>query len=129
MSIIRVAIAEDHREMRVALRLLLRLANDMEILGEAANGQEAVDGVKQLQPDVLVMDIQMPVLDGWAATGQILALGLPTQVILISLNRGRYIASKAAEAGAKGFLSKDYLATSLLPAVRVVYQGGKFFEE
>ena len=129
MSMIRVAIAEDHPEMRVALRLLLRLARDMEVVGEVANGQEAVDCVKQLQPDVLVMDIQMPVLNGWAATRQILVLGLPTSVILISLNRGKYIASKAAEVGAKGFLSKDYLPTSLLPAVRAVYQGGKFFEE
>ena len=129
MSMIRVAIAEDHPEMRVALRLLLRLARDMEVVGEVANGQEAVDCVKQLQPDVLVMDIQMPVLNGWAATRQILELGLLTGVILISLNRGKYIALKAAEVGAKGFLSKDYLPTSLLPAVRAVYQGGKFFEE
>jgi DNA-binding NarL/FixJ family response regulator len=129
MSIIRVAIAEDHLEMRVALRLLLRLSKDVEIVGEADNGQEAVECVKQLQPDILVMDIQMPVLDGWAATLQILELGLPTQVILISLNRGRYIASKAAEVGAKGFLSKDYLPTSLLPAIRAVYLGGKFFDE
>jgi DNA-binding NarL/FixJ family response regulator len=129
MSIIRVAIAEDHLEMRVALRLLLRLSKDVEIVGEADNGQEAVECVKQLQPDILVMDIQMPVLDGWAATRQILELGLPTQVILISLNRGRYIASKAAEVGAKGFLSKDYLPTSLLPAIRAVYLGGKFFDE
>jgi DNA-binding NarL/FixJ family response regulator len=88
-----------------------------------------VDCVKQLQPDVLVMDIQMPVLDGWAATRQILELGLLTGVILISLNRGKHIALKAAEVGAKGFLSKDYLPTSLLPAVRAVYKGGKFFEE
>jgi DNA-binding NarL/FixJ family response regulator len=129
MSMIRVAIAEDHPEMRVALRLLLRLAKDMEIVCEAANGQEAVDCVKQFQPDVLVMDIQMPVMDGWAATRQIFALGLPTRVLLISLDRGRYIASKAAEVGARGFLSKDYLATSLLPAVRAIYQGGNFFEE
>jgi DNA-binding NarL/FixJ family response regulator len=129
MSIIRVAIAEDHAEMRVALRLFLRLSKDVEIVCEAGNGEEAVDCVKQLQPDILIMDIQMPVLDGWAATQQILALGLPTQVILISLNRGRYIASKAAEVGAKGFLSKDYLPNSLLPAIQVVHQGGKFFEE
>jgi DNA-binding NarL/FixJ family response regulator len=129
MSVIRVAIAEDHLEMRVALRLFLRLSKDVEIVGEAGNGEEAVDCVKQLQPDVLVMDIQMPTLDGWAATRQILELGLPTHVILISLNRGRYIASKAAEVGAKGFLSKDHLPTSLLPAIRAVYQGGKFFEE
>ncbi len=129
MSIIRVAIAEDHLEMRVALRLFLRLSKDVEIIGEAANGEEALDCVKRLQPDVLVMDIQMPVLDGWAVTRQILELGLPTQVILISLNKGRYIASKAAEAGAKGFLSKDYVPNSLLPAIRAVSQGGKFFEE
>jgi len=129
VPVIRVAIAEDHPEMRVALRLLLKLSSEMELIWEGSNGQEAVDRVKELQPDVLVMDIRMPVLDGWKATRQILNLGLGTAVILISSYSGPEIARISAEIGAKGFVSKDDLAASLLPAIRAVYQGETFFGE
>src|SRR6185436_4775253 len=101
---IRVAIADDHPEMRVALRLLLSMNKEIEIVCMTSNGQEAVDCVKRLQPDVLVMDIRMPVLDGFAATQQLADLSLPTRVILISTEIGGYIARRAAAVGAKGFV-------------------------
>jgi len=71
---IRVAIADDHSELRLALRLLLSLYRNFEIVCEASNGQEALECVKEVQPDVLVMDIQMPGLDGFESTKQIVAL-------------------------------------------------------
>jgi DNA-binding NarL/FixJ family response regulator len=126
---IRVALADDHPELRLALRLLLRLSDKMELVCETSNGQDALDCVTSLQPDVLVIDIQMPVLDGLAATKQIIDLALPTRVLIISLTRGSFIVRKAAEAGAKGFLAKDDLATYLLPAIEAVHRGEFFFRE
>jgi DNA-binding NarL/FixJ family response regulator len=126
---IRVALAEDHPEMRVVLRLLLRISQDTEIVCEVSDGRESVDCVKRLQPDVLVMDIRMPGLDGYEATKQITDLSVPTRVILISSYRGSSIISQAVAAGAKGFIPKDELATSLLPAIEAVYRGEEFFVE
>jgi len=126
---IRVAIADDHAEMQVALRLLLSFSADVEVVGAVGNGQEAVECVKQLQPDILVMDIQMPVLDGLEATRQITRLAVPTRVILISIYRGSYIVRQARAAGAKGFLPKDDLPISLRQAVKAVHQGEEFFVE
>jgi DNA-binding NarL/FixJ family response regulator len=124
---IRVAIADDHPEMRVAVRLLLSISNEMEIVCVTNNGQEAVDCVKQLQPDVLVMDIHMPVLDGFEATKQIIGLSFPTRVILISTYTGHFIAMQAAAVGAKGYVPKDDLTTLLLSAIETVHRGELFF--
>lgn len=126
---IRVAIADDHPEVLLALRLLLRLSDEIDLICEARDGQEALDCVIQLQPDVLVIDIQMPVLDGLAATKQIVDLALSTRVLVISLSRGSFIARLAAAAGAKGFLAKEDLPESLLPAIQAVQRGELFFKE
>src|SRR5687767_14065970 len=111
---IRIAIADDHPEMRVVLQLLLRLSKDVELVCEASNGQEALDCVQRLQPDVLVMDIHMSVLDGFAATQHITDARLRTRVILISSEIGSLIFWQAAYAGAQGFVPKDDIATALL---------------
>jgi DNA-binding NarL/FixJ family response regulator len=126
---IRVALSDDSPEMRVTLRLLLGLSKNIEVLCEASNGQEAVDCVKRLQPDVLVMDIRMPVLNGFEATKQIVDLQVPTRVILISSDVGSFIAEKAAAVGAKGFVPKDDVARSLLLAIETVHRGELFFME
>ena len=126
---IRVAIADDHAELRLALRLLLSIFKDIEVVCEAGNGQEAVDYVKHLQPDVLVMDIQMPVLDGFGATKQIVELSVPTRVILMSTYKGMIIAREAADAGARGFVPKDDIAEWLHTAIETVHHGEVFFIE
>ena len=126
---IRVALCEDHPEMRVALRLLLKLSKDIELVCEAGNGQEAVDCVKRLQPDVLVMDIRMPVLDGLAATQQITNLSVSTRVILISTDIGKFVVKQAVAVGAQGFVPKDEVGTLLLSAIEAVYRGETFFME
>ena len=126
---IRVGLADDSAEMRVTLRMLLSLSKDIELVCEASNGQEAVECVKSLQPDVLVMDIQMPVLDGFAATKEITELSVPTRVILISTDIGNFIVRQAAAVGAKGFVPKDEVAKSLLPAIETVHRGKTFFVE
>ena len=126
---IRVALADDHPEMRVALRLLLSLSKEIEIVCDASNGEEAAECVKRLQPDVLVMDIHMPVMDGFAATRQLTDLSVSTRIILISTYRGSFITRHAASVGAKGFVPKDEVAKSLLPAIKTVHRGETFFVE
>src|SRR6185436_11865904 len=126
---IRVALSDDSPEMRVTLRLLLGLSKNIEVVCETNNGQEAVDYVKNFQPDVLVMDIRMPVLNGFEATKEIVDLAVPTRVILISSDLGSFIAKQAAAVGAKGFVPKDDVATSLLLAIETVHQGEQFFIE
>jgi DNA-binding NarL/FixJ family response regulator len=126
---IRVALSDDRPEMRVTLRLLLGLSENIELVCETSNGQEAVDCVKSFQPDVLVMDIRMPVLNGFEATKQIVDLPVPTRVILISSDGGSFIAKKAATVGAKGFVPKDDVAESLVLAIVTVHRGELFFME
>ena len=126
---IRVAIADDHPEMRVALRLLLNLSNSIEIICETSNGQEAVDCVKNLEPDVLVMDVRMPTLNGFEATKQIVDLSSKTRVILMSADKGTTMAKNAASVGAQGYLPKDNLAETLLNAIEIVHRGESIFVE
>lgn len=126
---IRVAITEDHPEMREALRMLLSLSGDIQLVSETDNGQEAVDCAKRIQPDVLIMAIHMPGVDGFAATKQIADLPIHTRVILISLDNGSYILKQAAAAGAQGFVAKDNAARQLLSAIKAVHQGQTYFVE
>ena len=126
---IRVALSDDSPEMRVSLWLLLSLSKNIELVCETINGQEAVECVRRLQPDVLVMDIHMPVLDGFEATKQITDLAVSTRVILISSDIGSFIARKASSFGAKGFVPKDDVAKLLLLAIETVHRGETFFME
>ena len=126
---IRVAFADDHAEMRTALRLVLRRSPGMELICEACDGQEALECVHRLRPDVLVMDIWMPVEDGLAATELIRELTVHTRVLLISSNLGSFVARKAREAGARGFVPKDELAKLLIPGIEAVHRGETFFLE
>lgn len=126
---IRVAIAEDHAEMRTALRLLMRLSNNIELVCEPCDGQEAIECLERFHPDVMVMDIRMPILDGLAATKLIRKLGFETPVLLISSYTGGYIIMKAREAGAQGYVPKDDIGKLLLPAIQTVHAGETFFIE
>ena len=123
----RVGLAEDHAELRTTIRLFLGLSKNVEVVFEAKNGREAIDAVQQHQPDVLVMDVRMPELDGLAAARQIANLSLPTRVILITSFKGPGIVQAVIDAGAHGFVSKDDLIELLPLAIETVGQGGRFF--
>ncbi len=126
---IHLAIAEDHREMRAAIRLLLRLSPNIDVVCEASTGQQAIEHVQQHQPDVLLMDVFMPGLDGLKATRQITDLSLPTRVILISFGERRAFIKAAISAGAWGYLPKHNLIESLLIAIETVHRGDRYFPE
>jgi DNA-binding NarL/FixJ family response regulator len=121
---IRVGVADDQALVRGGFTVLLRSADDIDVVGEAANGMEAVELVSHEQPDVMLMDIRMPEMDGLEATRRIVAAGqISTRVlILTTFDLDEYVFS-ALEAGASGFLLKDTHPEELLNAVRVVAEG------
>lgn len=120
---IRVVIADDHHLVRQGICRLIESVDDIEVIGEAATGREAVELVEKLEPEVVIMDIGMPRLDGGQATEQILSLNLPTQVVILSMHSDPVLAQQLLRQGAKGYLLKDSLAEELPLAIRAAFQG------
>lgn len=120
---LRVLLADDHTLVRQSLSKFLQAQNDFEVVGEAQDGSEAVDLAKTLQPDVIIMDISMPNLNGFDATRQILSDHSKTKVIGLSMHTGKRWVAEMFRAGALGYLSKDCDFDELLDAVSRVTAG------
>ena len=106
---IRILLADDQSLLRMGFRAFLEREADLEVVGEAGNGQEALSMTRALEPDVVLMDVRMPVLDGIEATRQIVASGSPSRIlVLTTFDLDEYVYS-ALRAGASGFLLKDAL--------------------
>jgi DNA-binding NarL/FixJ family response regulator len=122
---IKVLLADDQELVRTGFRLLLEVEDDITVVGEAADGAEAVELARRERPDVVLMDIRMPVLDGLQATRQLAAMrGLEqTRVLILTTYDTDTYVYEALEAGASGFLLKDSGPTELLHAIRVVAAG------
>lgn len=127
MKRIKVLLAEDHTIVREGFRKMLELEGDFEIVGEAQDGRQAVALVKKLQPDVVVMDIAMPLLNGLEATRQLLKLFPATKVLILSAHSDDAYVNNATEAGARGFLLKQTSAHDVCRALREIQQGKTFF--
>jgi DNA-binding NarL/FixJ family response regulator len=122
-SAIRVLVVDDQALVRGGFRVLVDSAADLEVVGEAENGHQAVELVRELEPDVVLMDVRMPVLDGLAATEAIAEMGLHTRVLMLTtFDLDEYVFG-ALRAGASGFLLKDTPPADLLAGIRVVAQG------
>jgi len=121
--VIRVAIADDQELVRGGVRLILEGEADMQVVGEARNGDEAIELVKRERPDVLLLDIRMPGQDGIAAARQILAEGIPIRVLMLTtFDLDEYV-YEALRAGASGFLLKDMSGEDIVSAVRQAARG------
>ena len=120
---IRVVVADDQTLVRAGFRLILDSRDDLEVVGEAADGATAVDVVAELVPDVVLMDVRMPVLDGIGATKRIVTAGLPTRIIILTTYDLDEYVYAALAAGASGFMLKDVRPAELAEGVRVVAHG------
>ena len=126
MKKIRVLIADDHSVVRVGLRTLLESEPDMMVVGQAGNGAEAVAAAQELRPDVVVMDISMPEMDGLEATRRIRALCPATQIVILTVHAQERYLFPVLKAGGSGYVLKSTVDTELVNAIRIVAQGGAF---
>jgi len=120
---LRILVVDDHNLMREGLRLLAERNPDMTVVGDAADGRSAVRLAKELAPDVILMDIGMPDLNGIEATRQILATAPNTHILVVSMHCDKRIVPEAIKAGALGFVPKDADAEELMTAIRTVAEG------
>jgi len=127
MRKIRVLLADDHKLIRSGLRLLLEQQPDLTVVGEANDGRETVAMAKSLKPEVVVMDIGMPSLNGIEAALQITQANPDICVVMLSMHADESYVLRALKAGAKGYLLKDSAESDLIKAVHVVAEGKSFF--
>ncbi len=126
---IRILLVEDHAMVRAGLRALLERAEDIKIIGEASNGQEAIEMSLALKPDMLVMDIMMPRLNGIQAAEQLRALKLPASILLLSMYSDEGLIHQAMHSGVKGFVLKTSVSEELLQAIHAVARGETFLSK
>ena len=126
MKKIRVLIVDDHTLVRDGIRALLALASDIEVAGEAENGKEALEKVKQLVPDVVLMDLAMPVMGGLEATRRIRKEFTGTKVLALTQYDDSDYVIPVIEAGARGFVTKMAAFSELASAIQAVYKGDSF---
>jgi len=126
MQKIRVLVVDDHTIMRDGICALLALVGDIELAGEAANGIEALEKVRQLNPDVVLMDIAMPIMDGLEATRRIHKEFPNTKVLVLTQYDEKDYVLSIIEAGAQGFISKTAASSELASGIRAVHRGNSF---
>jgi len=126
---ITIILADDHRVVREGLRALLERHDDIKVVGEAADGREAVKLAATLKPDVVVMDISMPVLNGIEATQQVLEVSPSSRVIILSMYSTSEHIFRSFKAGAQGYLLKESAGEDVVNAVRVVREGKRYLTD
>lgn len=127
MEEIKVVLADDHVVVRNGIKMLLENEGEIKVIGEASDGYEALEAVKNLQPDVLVIDIRMPNMGGLEATSKLKGVSEKTKALILSMHNDEDYILQSVESGASGYLLKDTSKDEFLKAIRSVYQGGKYF--
>src|SRR5580692_179837 len=127
MKRITVLLAEDHMIVREGFRKMLELETDLEVVGEAKDGRQAVALIKKLNPDVVLMDIAMPLLNGLEATRQALKAAPGARILILSAHNDDAYVKSATDSGAMGFLLKQTSSHEVCRAIRKIHQGKTFF--
>ncbi len=120
---VKILLADDHTIVRQGLKLILSAHSDLEVVGEAANGREAVELADKLRPDIVLMDVQMPELNGIDATRKMVAANPRIRILVLSMHKESVYVREILKAGARGYILKDAIDTELLNAVRSVARG------
>lgn len=120
---IRILLADDHTIVRQGLKLILSAHADLEVVGEAANGREAVELAEKLRPDIVLMDVQMPELNGIDAAKKMVAAQPRIRILVLSMHKEAVYVREILKAGARGYILKDAIDTELLNAIRSVAKG------
>lgn len=126
MKKIRILLTDDHGVVRQGLRSLIERHDDMEVVAEAENGRKAIELAGELMPDIVIMDISMPGLNGVGATSQIVSALPQTKVIALSMHSERQFVANMLKAGASGYILKECLFDDLFQAVTIVAGGGTY---
>lgn len=127
-DIIQVVLADDHTVVRAGLKAVLGAAKDIHVIGEVANGRDAVAMVERMKPDVLVMDLSMEPVDGAEATKQLVAKGTATKILILTMHSPDEALIPLLESGASGFLQKSAADRELVDAVRAVAHGDTYIQ-
>ncbi len=126
MTKIRVLVADDHAILRAGIRALLALYDDIEVIGEASNGKEAIDTIRELLPDVVLMDIAMPFMDGLEVTRRVHKENPKVKILILTQYDNREYILSSIKAGAIGYIPKKAVASELVDAIRVVHRGDSY---
>jgi DNA-binding NarL/FixJ family response regulator len=122
-GVIKILLADDHTIVRQGLKLILSAHADMQVLAEAANGREAVELAAKLHPDIVLMDVAMPEVNGIEATRQMVAANARIRILVLSMHKESVYVREILRAGARGYILKDAIDTELLTAIRSVARG------
>jgi len=125
-SIKNLVLVDDHPMFRKGLRLMIDLEEDLKVIGEANDGLEAIEQVRELKPDIVVMDINMPNLNGIDATRKILEESPKTKVLVLSIHSSQQYVESVLEAGATGYLLKESAPEELIKAIRIICEGKSY---
>lgn len=126
MSAVTIIVADDHQVVRMGLKTLLSQETDFQVIGEAGDGLEAVHSVRKLKPDVLVLDLMMPVLNGMAVIEELNRAALRPRIIVLSMHTNEAYVTEALRKGADGYVVKDSIADEIVHAIRVCLGGQQY---
>jgi len=124
---VRILVADDHDVVREGVITILKQRPDWEVVAEAENGEQALSGARQLMPDVTILDIRMPLLDGLSAAQRIRDLHLDTKILIFTMHDSSSLRGTVEKAGARGYVLKSRASQDLIRAVDAVLEGGTFF--
>ncbi|HEY2456825.1 MAG TPA: response regulator transcription factor [Candidatus Acidoferrum sp.] len=125
----RIVIADDHEVVRRGVCSILESRRDLEVIGEAVNGADAIQKALELRPDLVILDVSMPILDGFAAARQINKNLPQVPILMLSMHDGKEMVRASKSAGAQGFVTKTEVGSTLLTAVDILLKGGSFFSD